>query len=271
MTSTAGWRRPGASFDTFRTDERAVGRRALASCLECRSSPGEDDGRRVMSMTRVGAVERKASGVAVPRLVRSGAVPRRAVAVPGNANWCGRGSSGHRVTGDDRRPVAVCEGAASACIDRGTDEDAAVHETDTEVALRDHRPRAPGIVPEMAADTDLEHWTIIEAKRAPAHVARRMSPRNPRRRPRAPGDPVPRASGRDAPPSVVVRRPAPRVRANPCPAVRAKRRPAAVVIGAPAVINAWVPHVPIRRLGTPTNRNDPASRHTAALRPGGTE
>jgi hypothetical protein len=79
------------------------------------------------------------------------------------------------MTGDDRRAVAVCERASRPCVNCGTDQAAAMHETDAEVALRDHRPRAPGIEAPMDVH-DLEDRTVVEAERAPAHVAGGMCP-----------------------------------------------------------------------------------------------
>jgi hypothetical protein len=117
-----------------------------------------------------------------------------------------------------------------------------------QTSVRDHRPRAPGIVAMSAVEVhpEREDRPVVPAERAPAHVAGRVGPRNPRRTPAATRDPEPRPC-REPPPAVVVRRPRPRIGSDPRPSPRPQRRPSSVIVRTPAWPDAWVPHVAVRQ------------------------
>src|SRR6187549_2682743 len=106
--------------------------------------------------------------------------------------------------------------------------------------MRHDGPGAPRIV--AVVEPERQHRAVVPSQRAPADVARRIGPGNPCGRPRASGNPEPRA-GRESPPPIVMRRPGPRTGTDPRPAIRTECDPPTVVVRTPAPRHRWIPDV----------------------------
>src|SRR6185436_8341361 len=114
--------------------------------------------------------------------------------------------------------------------------------------MRHDGPRAPRIV--AVVEPERQYCAVVPSQRAPADVARRIGPGHPRGRPRASGNPEPRAC-RESPPPIVVRRPGPRSGTDPRPAIRTERDPTTVVVRTPADRHRWIPDVSVRAVVLP--------------------
>ena len=146
---------------------------------------------------RRAAADRRARSRVGPALNREAAVTgtRAGTSPAGSGSVDRRSLSRHGGPAERWRGVADDERAASTGVDVGPANITAVDVPVSESLVRHDRPCVPRIVASAVVSrvAESDGGSVVPPQRAPAHVARGVRPRHPRRTPGTPGDPEPQA------------------------------------------------------------------------------